>query len=198
MNRRLETVLVPVRILLLPTMLTKILIAVAVVLVVFLIAVAFQPNHFRVERSIVVAAPAAVPFGHVNDLQKWNAINPWAKLDPAMKSTYGGPPSGVGASHTWAGNGEVGEGMMTIIDSRPSDLIRMRLDFKKPFASTATAEYTFRSQGAGTEVRWSLSGAKNFISKAFGLVMNVDKMVGDQFEKGLADLKAISEADAGK
>ncbi|MBL9203688.1 MAG: SRPBCC family protein [Opitutaceae bacterium] len=179
-------------------MLTKILIAVAIVLVVFLIAVALQPNHFRVERSIVVAAPAAVPFGYVNDLQKWNAINPWAKLDPAMKSTYGGPPSGVGASHAWAGNGEVGEGMMTIIDSRPSDLIRMRLDFKKPFASTATAEYIFRSQGAATEVCWSMSGAKNFISKAFGLVMNVDKMIGDQFEKGLADLKAISEAGAGK
>ncbi len=113
-----------------------------------------------------------------------------------MKVTFSGPPSGVGASYTWVGNKDVGEGRLGIIESQPSDLIRIKLEFLKPFAATNTAEFTFKPEGNATVVTWSMFGNKNFMSKVMGLVMNMDKMIGGQFEKGLADMKATAEAGA--
>jgi hypothetical protein len=101
---------------------------------------------------------------------------------------------GVGAIYTWSGNNEVGEGRTTIIESRPSELIRVRLEFVRPFAATSTATFTFRSEGERTAVTWSLDGRNSFPAKAMGLVMNIDKMIGDDFEKGLAQLKVMAEA----
>ena len=101
---------------------------------------------------------------------------------------------GVGAIYTWSGNNEVGEGRTTIIESRPSELIRVRLEFVRPFAATSTATFTFRSEGERTAVTWSLDGGNSFPAKAMGLVMNIDKMIGDDFEKGLAQLKVMAEA----
>jgi hypothetical protein len=129
----------------------------------------------------------------VNDFHNWTAWSPWAKLDPAMKQTYEGAPAGTGAVSTWAGNKDVGEGRMTIIESRPSELIRIKLEFFKPFAATNTAEFTFKPAGDQTAVTWSMAGEKNFMAKAFGLFMNMDKMIGDDFEKGLANLKSVTE-----
>jgi polyketide cyclase/dehydrase/lipid transport protein len=177
-------------------MLIKTLVAVAVIVVVFVIVVALQRSEFRVARSATISAPPPAVFAQVNDFHKWEAWNPWGKIDPAMKQTYEGAAAGVGAIYTWTGNNEVGEGRMTITESRPSDLVRIKLEFFKPFAATNTAEFTFKSEGNQTAVTWSMTGAKNFMAKAIHLFMNMDKMIGGQFEKGLAEMKAIAEATA--
>lgn len=179
-------------------MFKKILAGLAVVVIVFVVVVALQPADYRVVRSATISAPPAEVFAHVNDFHKWEAWSPWAKLDPAAKNTFEGPPAGPGAIFSWAGNDKVGEGKMTLAESHPNDLIRINLEFIKPFASTCTAEFTFKPEGNQTVVSWSMAGKKNFISKAFCLFMNMDKTVGGDFEKGLAQLKAVSEAPAGK
>ena len=175
-------------------MLTKIVIGVVVVIGVFAVVVAMRPSDFRVERSAVVSAPAPVVFAQVNDLHNWDAWSPFAKLDPAAKQTFEGPRAGTGAAFAWAGNKQVGEGRMTITESRPNKLVRFRLDFLKPFAVTNTAEFTFTPQGNQTAVTWSMSGRQNFMAKAFCMFMSMDKMVGGEFEKGLAQMKTVAEA----
>jgi polyketide cyclase/dehydrase/lipid transport protein len=175
-------------------MLTKIVIGVVVVIGVFAVVVAMRPSDFRVERSAVVSAPAPVVFAQVNDLHNWDAWSPFAKLDPAAKQTFEGPRAGTGAAFAWAGNKQVGEGRMTITESRPNKLVRFRLDFLKPFAVTNTAEFTFTPQGDQTAVTWSMSGRQNFMAKAFCMFMSMDKMVGGEFEKGLAQMKSVAES----
>jgi len=177
-------------------MLIKILIALAVIVVVFVVIVAMQPSEFSVVRSATISAPAPAVFAQVNDFHKWEAWNPWGKLDPTMKQAYEGAPAGTGAIYTWSGNNEVGEGRMTITESRPSDLIRIKLEFFKPFAATNTAEFTFKPEGNQTAVTWSMTGNNNFMAKAVHLFMNMDKMVGGQFEKGLAQMRSVVEATA--
>jgi hypothetical protein len=179
-----------------PSMLKKIVLGVAVLLIVFAIVVAFQPSAFRVERRATIAAPAAVVFGEVNDLRRWEGWSPWEKLDPAMKKTHQGPPAGKGAIYSWAGNSEVGEGRMTITDSQPNELVRIRLEFLKPFAATSTTDFTFKPEAGKTNVVWTMAGENNFVAKAMCMFMNMDKMVGGDFEKGLAALKSISESKA--
>ncbi|HWP77556.1 MAG TPA: SRPBCC family protein [Methylomirabilota bacterium] len=175
-------------------MLWKILIALVVIVVGLVTVIALQPARYRVSRSTTIAAPAPVVFGQVNDFHRWTAWSPWEKIDPAMKRTYEGPPAGVGASYTWVGSGEVGEGRMTIVESRPSDLIQVKLEFVKPFAGTSVAEFSFKPEGDRTLVTWSMTGDKNFIAKAIHLVMSMDRMIGDQFDKGLAAMKTVAEA----
>ncbi|HEY6367974.1 MAG TPA: SRPBCC family protein [Candidatus Binatia bacterium] len=175
-------------------MLKKIFIGIAVILVAFVVIVALQPSDFRIVRSINISAPPAMVFAQVNDFHNWEAWSPWAKLDPAAKATFEGPSAGEGAIFRWVGNEEVGEGNMTITESRPSDLIRIKLEFLKPFAATNTAEFTFKPEGNRTVVTWSMFGTNNFIAKAFCLFMNMDEMVGGQFEKGLASMKSVTEA----
>jgi uncharacterized protein YndB with AHSA1/START domain len=174
-------------------MLKLILIGLAVVVVVFLVVVALQPADFRITRSATIAAPPAVVFEQFNDFHNWNAWSPWAKMDPNAKNTFEGSPAGIGSSFAWAGNNEVGEGRMTITESRPNELVRMKLEFLKPFAATNTAEFTLKGEGNQTSVTWSMSGKNGFMGKAFGLIMNCDKMVGGQFEQGFANLKALVE-----
>jgi hypothetical protein len=177
-------------------MIKKILIVIAVIIVVFVIIVALQPAQFRIARSASISAPPPAVFEQVNDFHKWEAWNPWGKIDPAMKQTYAGARAGNGAIYTWAGNNEVGEGRMTITESRPSELVRVKLEFFKPFAATNTAEFTFKPEGNQTMVTWAMFGDKNFMAKAVHLFMNMDKMIGGQFEKGLADMKSIVESAA--
>ena len=175
-------------------MIKKILIGLAVVLVVLVVIIALQPSHYRVERSATMNAPATVVFAQVNDFHKWNAWSPWAKIDPAMKQTFEGAPAGTGAVYAWSGNKDVGEGRMTISESHPSDLIKIKLEFIRPFAATNATDFIFKPQGDQTAVTWTMSGDNNFIGKAFSLFMNMDKMVGGDFEKGLAQLKSVAEA----
>jgi len=181
-------------------MLLKILlgIAAAVVLIVVVLAaiVAMQPSEFRIERSAIIPAPAPVVFAQVNDFHNWQAWSPWAKLDPAAKNSFEGAPAGKGASFSWAGNQKVGEGRMTITESRPNELIRIKLEFLKPFEATNTAEFTFRPEGERTAVTWSMYGHKNLISRAVFLFVNMDKALGAEFDKGLAGMTALAEASA--
>jgi hypothetical protein len=177
-------------------MIKKILIALALVIAVLLAVVAMRPAGFRITRSTTITAPAAAVFAQVNDFHKWEAWSPWAKLDPAMKVAYDGPPDGPGAIYTWSGNSEVGSGRMTLLESHPNDVVRIEVEFIKPIAATNTAEFTFTPQGNQTVVNWTMTGTNNFMGKAFDLVMNMDKMVGSDFEKGLARLKSTLEAAA--
>ena len=177
-------------------MLKKILVALLVIVVVLVAVIALQPSAFRVARATSVTAPAPVVFAQVNDFHKWEAWNPWGKLDPAAKQTYGGAPAGAGAIYSWSGNSQVGEGRMTVVESRPSDLIRIKLEFFKPMAGVSTAEFTFKPEGDRTAVTWTMTGTNNFIAKAMCLVVNMDRMIGGQFEKGLAHMKAVAEAAA--
>ena len=175
-------------------MIKKILIGLAIVILLLVVVIALQPSTYRVERSATMNAPAPAVFAQVNDFHKWNAWSPWAKLDPAMKQTFEGAPAGTGVVYTWAGNSDVGEGRMTINESRPSDLVKIKLEFLKPFAANSDTTFTFQPEGNQTKVTWTMVGDKNFIAKAFGLVMNMDKMIGADFEKGLAQMKSVVEA----
>jgi hypothetical protein len=175
-------------------MLKKILIALAVIVIVFVVIVALQPSDFRVARTAAISVPPPAVFAQVNDFHKWEAWSPWAKLDPAAKNSFEGPSAGIGAIFKWSGNNEVGEGSMTITESRPSDLIKIKLDFTKPFEATNTTEFTFKPEGNQTMVTWSMFGTNNFIAKAFCLFNSMDKMIGGQFEKGLAQMKTVAES----
>jgi hypothetical protein len=171
----------------------KILFALALLLAILAVVVALQPDEFRVSRSAAVAAAPEQVFAQVNDFHNWEAWSPWAKLDPNAKATFEGPHAGEGAVFIWAGNNEVGEGRMTLTQSRPSELIRIKLDFVKPMEGTSDVEFTFKPENNGTLVTWTMSGRNNFISKAVCLFLNQDKMLGAYFEKGLANLKSVAE-----
>ena len=175
-----------------------ILIGLAVVLGLFFIIVAIRPSDFRVTRSATIAAPPDQVLPHVNELRKWEVWNPWGKLDPDCQMTYHGPAAGVGAGYARAGNNKVGEGRNTITESEPNHRVQFRLEFMKPVKTTTTAEVTFQPHGDQTMVTRTMSGKNNFVGKAFGLVVDCDKMIGGQFEKGLAQMKSLVEAAAGK
>jgi hypothetical protein len=175
-------------------MITKILIGVAVVLVVLVIVIATRPSKLHVERSITIAAPAETIFSQVNDFRAWGAWSPYEKKDPQMKRTFGGPPAGEGSTYAWAGDKNIGEGRMTIERSVEPAQIQIKLEFFKPFAATNTAKFDFTpAPGGGTKVTWAMDGRQSFMCKAFSLVMDMDKMIGDDFAAGLAALKAGAE-----
>ncbi|MBM3756562.1 MAG: SRPBCC family protein [Acidobacteria bacterium] len=174
-------------------MLKKLLVGLAAVIGVLLVAIVMQPDSYSVTRTGVVPAPPEVAFTHVNDFSKWDAWSPWAKLDPNMKTTMSPNPSGKGATYAWTGNDDVGEGKMTIAESTPSLSVEIDLEFIKPFESKARNKFTFTPEGTGTKVTWSMNGQNNFMSKAFGLFMNMDKMIGADFEKGLEQMKAVAK-----
>ena len=177
-------------------MLTKILIGVAIAIVVLLIVIASRPTHFRYTRSAKIAAPPATVFGLVNDFHRWLVWSPWEKLDPNLQRTYEGPTQGVGAVYSWVGDKNVGEGRMTLVESRPNERIGVKLEFFKPFVATNSAEFVFKQIADQTEVVWSMEGDYNFMTKAIGLVMNMEKMCGGQFEEGLANMKQVAESES--
>ncbi|HUR45808.1 MAG TPA: SRPBCC family protein [Candidatus Saccharimonadales bacterium] len=175
-------------------MIKKILIILGVIIVIFIVIVALQPADFRVVRSASMTAPAPAVFAQVNDFHNWDAWSPWAKLDPNMKTTFEGPPAGPGAIYSWTGDRKVGAGRMAITESKPAELVRIKLDFLKPFEASNVTEFSFKPDGNNTSVTWSMTGRNNFMAKAFCLFMNMDKMVGGDFEKGLAQMKKVVEA----
>jgi hypothetical protein len=179
-------------------MFKKILIGLVVLIGGFAAFVATRPSTFHVDRSATVKATPEVVFGQVADFHKWQDWSPWEKLDPTMKKTYSGPASGNGAAYAWAGNDKVGEGDMTITAAQPNDKITIRLEFLKPWKAVNTATFTFKPAGDGTAVTWAMDGENNFMGKAFALFMNMDQMIGGDFEKGLAGLGTVSEAEAKK
>src|ERR1043166_1982829 len=150
-------------------MLSKILSTVIIILIVLAAVIAVQPAEFHITRTATMAASPAAIFAQVNNLRKWEAWSPWAKLDPHAQTSYDGPRYGKGASMSWAGNSQVGEGKMTITESHPNEKILFRLDFVKPLTATNEAEFAFKPKNGQTEVSWSMSGHKGFLGKAMGL-----------------------------
>lgn len=167
---------------------------VAVLIVTLAVIVEVQPSDFSIQRSTTIAAPPATVFGLVNDFHQWEKWRPWAKLDPAMKTTFDGPESGVGATYSWSGNSDVGAGMMTILESRAPEQVGIQLVFLAPMAATNTSTFSFKPEGDGTSITWTMAGKNNFIGKAFCLFVDMDAMVGADFEKGLAAMKAAAES----
>lgn len=175
-------------------MLKKILLAFALALIILGIVIQVQPATYHVERSTAVAAPSERVFAMVNDFHNWSEWSPWEKLDPSMKKTYSGPPAGTGAGYAWQGNSQVGEGRMQITDSVPTRKVTVHLEFLKPFPSESITTFTTQSDASGSRVTWAMDGQSNFLTKAMNLFTSMDKMIGPDFERGLAQLKAKAEA----
>jgi uncharacterized protein YndB with AHSA1/START domain len=170
---------------------------IALVLIVVLLAVlgyaATRPDSFRLERSITVKAPPEKVFALINDFQKWGLWSPWDKKDPGMKRTHSGAAQGQGSVYAWEGNKDVGSGRMEIMESKPASKVSIKLNFLKPFEAQNTAEFTLNPKGDQTEVVWAMYGPQPFIAKLMGLVFNMEKMVGPDFEQGLAAMKIAAE-----
>jgi hypothetical protein len=169
-----------------------VLAAVAVVLVAIVVIAALRPADFRVSRSDVIPAPPAAVFPLVNDFHRWESWSPWAKIDPAMKLTFSGPESGVGAGYHWTGNNAVGEGRMTIAASESDRVIRIDLEFKRPMPGICPTEFTFAPEAGGTRVTWTMTGRNNLVARIVGLFMNMDDMIGKQFAQGLTNMKSVA------
>ncbi len=173
-------------------MLKKILIGLAVIVVGVLVVALVQPNAFRVERSLVMAAPAEKVFPYFDNHKKFNEWNPWAKMDPEAKNTYSGPESGVGAVASWDGK-KVGKGSATIIEWKANERIVERMDWKEPMEGTNTVEFTFTPEGENkTNVTWAMYGKnEGVMAKVVSLFMSCERMCGPEFEKGLADVAQL-------
>ncbi|MDQ1056392.1 hypothetical protein QFZ23_000293 [Arthrobacter globiformis] len=148
-------------------------------------------STYSVSRSTVIPAPAKDVFPLVNSFREWPKWSPWETVDPDMKRTYSGAESGVGAKYAWNGNRKAGAGNMEIVESQEPDAIRIRLEFTKPFPAVNPTTFTFVPEGGGTRVTWTMAGEHKGIGKVFALFMNMDKMVGGDFEKGLASLASV-------
>jgi hypothetical protein len=175
-------------------MLIPVLITLAAIVALPLIVAMFKSDDFRVGRSLKMAGPASKAFAQVNDLHLMNTWNPFLKLDPNCEVAYGGAESGEGAVCTWNGDKNVGAGRQTIIEAKPSERVRMKLEFYRPFAGINDVEFTFVPEGSQTVVTWNMTGKLAFFPRLVGIFMSMEKMCGNSFSKGLADLKAIVEA----
>ena len=157
-----------------------------------LVMAALKPDTFRISRSTTVNAPAAKIHPLVDDFKRWTLWSPWEHKDPAMRRSFGERTAGQGATYAWEGNDEVGAGRMTIVESTPAR-IGVALEFLEPMANQAKAAFTFVPQGGGTVVTWSMEGPNPFLSKVMHVFFDFDKLVGADFERGLASLKAVAE-----
>lgn len=166
---------------------------IVIVIAVILAIAATKPNEFRVQRSGSMKASREKVFPFINDFHHWGSWSPWEKLDPAMTKTHSGAPSGKGAIYEWKGNKKVGRGRMEITESSAPAKIVIKLDFFEPFAANNIAEFALDSQGDTTTVNWSMLGKSPFMFKVMGLFMNMDNMIGKDFETGLANLKGLAE-----
>ena len=171
----------------------RILLVLAAFVLIFAGFVATRPSTYRIQRSTVILAPPEDVFPRVVVFRKWQTWSPWAHLDPNMKVEYSGPKGGYGSVYSWKGNDKVGEGRMTMTGALRNELVQIKLEFLKPWEQTSTTEFRFVPEGGGTRVTWTMSGTHDFVGKLFAIFMDMDKMVGPDFEKGLAALKAESE-----
>jgi hypothetical protein len=180
-------------------MLKKVALSLFLVITLAVIAVlsiaATRPATFHVERSQSMGAAPEAVFAVVNDLHRFREWSPWQKLDPAMKVTFDGPSSGVGASYSWVGNDQVGEGRMTTTDVAPPGSLTQKLEFLKPFKSESMVHFTIVPENDGSRVTWAIDGNNNYVSKVMCLFVSMDSMMGKDFESGLANLKQVAEAE---
>jgi hypothetical protein len=178
-------------------MIKKIGVIILALIVVLLVVIQSRPPTYEVTRSLAMNAPAAIPYALVDDFHAWSQWSPWEKLDPAMQRSFEGPASGPGAIYRWKGNKDAGSGSMTITDVKANAKVGLDLEFIEPFPSKSHTTFDFAQNDKGTTlVTWRMSGANNFMAKAMSLVMNMDKMIGPDFEAGLQKLKDVSEQEA--
>jgi hypothetical protein len=168
-------------------------VALAIAIAVVLILAATKPNTLRVQRAISVKAPADRIFPLINDFHQWRTWSPYENKDPAMKRSYDGADSGKGAVYAWEGNNNVGSGRMEILEASVPSMIKIKLDFFKPFEGHNTAEFTMLPQGDVTNLTWTMVGPAVFMSKLMRVFINLDRMIGRDFEVGLANLKKLAE-----
>jgi uncharacterized protein YndB with AHSA1/START domain len=150
-------------------------------------------DTYTVERSAVVAAPPERVFALVQDFHEWRAWSPWEDLDPDMQRTYAGPPAGVGSSYAWSGNRKAGAGRMEVTRTDPARRVDIALRFDKPFKSSNDLTFGFAPEGEGTRVTWTMVGPRTWMVRVMGIFKSMDSMVGKDFERGLARLKAAAE-----
>ena len=174
-------------------MLKTIAIIVVVLIAGVVILAAMKPDSFSVQRAATIKAPPEKVFALINDFKAWGAWSPWEKKDPAMKRSFGATTSGKGAHYAWDGNKDVGQGSMTVTESAPPSKVVLNLDFIKPFEGHNIVEFTLTPQGDSTSVNWLMHGPANFMSKIMQVFISMDRMVGKDFETGLANLKAAAE-----
>jgi uncharacterized protein YndB with AHSA1/START domain len=170
----------------------KIAIGLALLVALLLVVIALQPAEFAIERSAQIAAPPAAVYPHIASLRAMDAWSPWVKMDPKVRITHEGPESGVGAIESWTGP-QIGSGRMTITSAKPDEEVEIALDFFEPMPAHNRALFTLASEGGGTRVTWRMEGTNSFSGKAASLVMDMEQMVGDTFERGLAELKKLAE-----
>ncbi len=171
------------------------LLALAIAMILFVTIVALRPNEFTVARSGTILASPDEVFPHVNNLQAFLKWSPYEERDPDAKRTFEGPPAGVGSIYRFSGNDNFGEGSIEIIETKAPEVIRMKLDFIRPFCGNNQVVYTFEPVGDQTVVTWNLIGKYNFFTKAMGLFISMDQMIGSDFERGLAKMKTIVESE---
>lgn len=176
-------------------MFRTIAIVAAVIVAVPLVLAAYRPGTLRVQRSATIEAPPAKLHALINDMRSFNTWNPYNRKDPSMRGEYKGPQAGPGAEFHFAGNQDVGRGSISIVDATPSK-VTMKLDMLEPFEGHNTVEFMLAPRGEATEVTWSMHGPSPYLARFVGLFMNMDKMIGRDFEAGLANLKARAEAAA--
>lgn len=174
-------------------MIRTVAVIIALLVAAVLIYAATRPDAFRIERSTSIKAPPEKVFALINDFHQWEAWSPWEKIDPEIKRTYSGALSGKGAVYAWSGNKDIGQGRMEIIESSSPASVVLKLDFITPFEAHNTVEFTLVAQGNSTTVTQAMYGPSPFISKLMGLFFSMEKMVGEKYEEGLANLKLIAE-----
>jgi hypothetical protein len=162
-------------------------------IVLMLVYAWFRPNTFRVERSTVINAPSDKVYKHVANFRQWQAWSPWEGLDPDLRRTFAGPTEGVGAAYSWEGNKKVGAGRMELTKADPKTGLSLKLDFFRPFKANNITDINFTQDSGGTRVNWAMYGPHPFVMRLMSMFVSMDKMVGKDFEKGLAQLKAVSE-----
>lgn len=171
----------------------KIIVIVLIILVAAVLAIAMtKPDSFRVERKIGIKSSPNKIFPLIDDFHNWSSWSPWERMDPAMRRTHSGAASGQGAVYEWEGNSKVGKGRMEITEASPSK-VTIKLDFLKPFEGHNVAEFTLEPQSDSTSVTWAMYGPAPFFSKVMQVFVSMDKMIGKDFDSGLANLKAIAE-----
>ena len=162
--------------------------------IILLIYVSTRPNQFRIVRQVTIKAAPDVIFPLISDLRRFNEWNPFAKSDPALKLTYGSTSAGLGGNYSWDSTGQAGKGRMQITQADAPRRVAMSLQFDKPMKANNQVVFTLQPQGTSTQVTWEMTGTYGFLHKTLSVIFNFDKMIGGEFEKGLADLKSQAEA----
>jgi uncharacterized protein YndB with AHSA1/START domain len=167
--------------------------AIAVLIAAVLVFAATKPDNFRVQRAASIKAPPEKIFAVLSDFHAWQAWSPWERMDPSMKRSFSGAEKGKGAVYAWEGNGKVGQGSMEITEATAPSRVVMDLDFVRPFAAHNKVDFSLVPRGDATQVTWTMNGPVPYMAKIVHVFVNMDRMVGGQFESGLANLKAITE-----